>query len=105
MCLTFLYGNSQNKISVVDGGGMACLNAYDNAYNASNVQYMSDIRGCLGNMAWIWYDVMKEGANPMNAWDAVSNMSCAWDALYRFYDNCDNAADSFAACSGVVIRG
>jgi len=87
--------SAQNKYSVSNGGGYDCLYAYNVQYASFNQQFLSDMNDCIVGMAldWIGMDPISSGLNS----------TCAWDALNRFYTNCDNAATSFAACSGVNI--
>lgn len=87
---------AQNKLGLADGGGYDCLYAYNVQYSTFNQQFESDISDCITGLVMDWLG--------QDAISSFMNSSCAMDALHRFYTNCDNAADAFAACSGLAIH-
>ena len=84
----------QSKTSVANSNS-DCLGTYTVQYEAFNSQFMSDIGDCGLGMAMDW--ITGDAAS------ALMNSDCGYEALNRFYTNCDNAANAFAACSGLVI--
>ncbi|RYG21898.1 MAG: hypothetical protein EOO07_01390 [Chitinophagaceae bacterium] len=89
---------SQHKVAVA---APDCLVAYQNAYNAFNLQFRNDIRACGLDLVFTWVD----DATPGDAIGSLWNADCGWNAYYRLFTNLDLAADLFVACSGLEIIG
>lgn len=83
----------QSKISVASTN-YDCLAAYNNQFIEFNYQFRNDLRDCGYGIILDWLTM-----DPLS----FMNTDCGFEALDRFYTNCDGAATSFAACSGLVI--